>query len=400
MDPIELYEYEWRDIEMSASSARDLAQLAGDRLGVSIGSITGTFRVTATQYVGVLVTPELQIVIRPKVRLENLFAMLGVGLPPQAWQREQFAFETSRDLLAALSQFFARALHEATARGLIRAYRREDERLVAMRGRIDIADQIRRPALQSTIACTFDEYTADVMENRLLKAAARRLLRVPGVPHDARRMLQRSLVQFDEVADSEPRPDTIDRVRFNRLNAHYEPSLRLASLVLRNLSLIDRVGKNDASAFLLDMNHLFQRFVTDRLTRALRGRLAVHAEPTEYLGAGRKVAMQPDLTFRRAGVDVFVADTKYKLTETGKGRSDDYYQMLAYTTALRLPAGALIYCQTSGEVPPKEITVHHTGQRLLTYALDMTVPTVELESEIVTLAEWVLAESSLIGATT
>lgn len=354
--------------------------------------MAGHYKVTATQYVGVLVLPDLEIVVRPKVLLENLFSMLGVGMPPQAWQRAQFSFGESRDLLAALSQFFARSMYDATAHGLIRAYRYEHDRLESLRGRIDIADQIRRPALQSTIACTFDEYTTDVIENRALKAAARRLLRVPGVPHDARRLLARSLTQFDDVADVEPRPDVIDRIHYNRLNTHYEPSLRLAVLVLRNLSLIDRAGNNDASAFLLDMNDLFQRWVTDRLTRALRGRLTVDAEPKVHLADGRRIRMYPDLVFRRAGRPVFVADTKYKLTESGTGRNADYYQMLAYTTALGLGSGALIYCQTTGEAPSKEIVVKSAGQRLLTYPLDMTRPAAELELVIMELAESVVDE--------
>jgi len=388
-DPVELKEYESKDVPMSVATARDLLRLAGDRVGVTLGSSPGTFKITATQYVGVLVAPEVSIVIRPKVSLENLFSLLGVGLPADAWQREEFAFGASRDLLAALSQFFARALQQATSTGLLRAYRTENERLVALRGRIQMVEQIRHPALGSTIACTFDEYTTDVIENRVLKAAARRLLRVPGVPAEARRSLGQSLTVFDEVADAPARPDAVDRIVFNRLNAHYEPALRLAQFVLRNLSLIDRVGANDASAFLVDMNDLFQRYVTDRLTRALRGRLQVVAEPTVTLGTKREVSMAPDLVFRRGRVDVMVGDTKYKLSETGKGRSSDYYQMLAYTTALRLPAGVLIYCQSTGEAPQRRVVVKNAGQALYTYPLDMTGSAKKLEGEVKVLADWI-----------
>ncbi len=394
--PVELIEYESRDVPMSQALARDIAELAGDRVGVSMGGSPGTFKVTATQYVGVLVTPGLEIVIRPKVSLENLFAMLGVGLPSHAWQRERFAFGESRDLLAALSQFFARAMNEATGIGLIRAYRREDDRLVAMRGRIDMAEQIRQPALRSTIACTFDEYTTDVIENRVLKAAARRLLRVPGVPLDARRLLKRSLIAFDEVADIEPRPDVVDRIRFTRLNEHYEPSLRLAQLVLRNLSLIDRVGTNDASAFLLDMNDLFQRYVTDRLTKELRGQLTVVSDPETktFLGEGMRVAMYPDLVFTKKAQPVYVGDTKYKLTTTGVGKNADYYQLLAYTSSLDLPEGVLIYCQTTGAAPRKEVVVRNNGRRLVTYALQMAGSADELEQQVQLLAQWIHARTA------
>jgi 5-methylcytosine-specific restriction enzyme subunit McrC len=167
---------------------------------------------------------------------------------------------------------------------------------------------------------------------------------------------------------------------------------------MRNLSLIDRVGANDASAFLVDMNDLFQRYVTDRLRRALRGRLHVVAEPEVHLGEGQKVTMAPDLVFTRTGAAVLVGDTKYKLTETGKGRSDDYYQLLAYVTALRLPAGVLIYCQRSGEAQQRQVVVRYAGQVLHTYALDMTGSAKDLEAELVILADWIHSASSLMPA--
>ena len=61
-------------------------------------------------------------------------------------------------------------------------------------------------------------------------------------------------------------------------------------------------------------------------------------EPTEYLGAGNQVAMYPDLVFRdlREGQVRYVGYIKYKLIDSGSGRSSDYYQLLAYTTAARI----------------------------------------------------------------
>ena len=51
----------------------------------------------------------------------------------------------------------------------------------------------------------------------------------------------------------------------------------------------------------------------------------------------------------------FVADIKYKLTDDSAGGSNaDLYQLLAYTTALDLPEGMLIYCLDADE-PDSEI---------------------------------------------
>lgn len=387
--PIVLCEYESREISLAPAAQRSLALLAGKKLTVSVGSTPATCRVTASQYVGTLVTPECRLLIRPKVGLENIFSLLGIGLPANAWQDGEFAFGGSRDLLLALSHFFARALQQSTSAGLLRAYRGERERLVGIRGRVDLATQVRFPGDAGRIACQYDDYTVDLEENRILKAACRRLLRVSGGEGGVRRIMHEAINSFREVADVPVREEAVDWIRFTRLNRHYESTLRLAQLVLRNLSLLDATGVHGASAFLLDMNELFQRYVTDRLARALSGRLELIPEPDVRLGTRNQIRMYPDLVFLRSGIEVFAGDLKYKLAEDGRGRGSDYYQLLAYLTALDLPRGVLIYCQSSGEAPQRSVTVRHSGKELLTYPLDLTCPHPQLEQKVNQLASWI-----------
>ena len=391
---------EYKSVEFPATAqvGRDLQSTAGHRISVSFGSEPGMISVTATEHVGTIVTPDVELLIRPKAPLENLFTMLSVGMPADAWRPQVFAYGTDRNLLPALAAFFARTLERALVAGLRRDYRPESERLVALRGRVDIAGQFRQPGIVSPLACSFDEYTADIDENRYLRAAVRLLLRVPGVRSETRKVLQFQLSRFEDVADVAVDPELADRINFTRLNRHYEPSLRLAALVLRNLTLVDRVGAADAASFLLDMNDLFQSWVTDRLRAALRSRMTVRPEPTVHLGLNRRVSMAPDLTFVDSGDVVYVADVKYKLTASGMGKSDDYYQLLAYTTAMNLPEGVLIYCEADGEVPEREVVVRHAGKRLHTYALPLAGRPADVERGVADLAAWILRRRQTVTA--
>jgi len=99
--------------------------------------------------------------------------------------------------------------------------------------------------------------------------------------------------------------------------------------------------------------------------------------------------MYPDLVFYEGDRPRYVADVKYKLTATGLGRSDDYYQLLAYTAALGLEEGLLIYCQADGEAPPREIHVDSVGKRLLTYSLPLSGSTRDVESAMTELVRFV-----------
>lgn len=386
---IPLQEYERRNVALSAGAISDLVAAAGDRLTVQATTEPGIVQVTATSYVGSIVTPQVEVRVRPKVPMENVFLMLDVGLPPDAWRPESVLYGTDCELLPAIASFYARTLERTVAVGLIRSYRTELDRLVALRGRIDLPAQLRQPGIEIPIACVFDEYTADILENRYLKCTVRRLLRVPRIPVAARRGLLRQLARFEEVADVEVDPDAFDRININRLNRHYLPALRLARLVLKNLTLNDRSGSTRATSFLVDMNDLFQRFLADRLRRALYGRITVAEEPPTYLDVEGQVRMYPDLVFTRTGRTVYVGDAKYKLAGSGLARNADYYQLLAYTTALNLPEGILVYCQADGEEPERTITASKAGKRLVTYRLDLSGPARTVEESVVKLATFI-----------
>ena len=99
--------------------------------------------------------------------------------------------------------------------------------------------------------------------------------------------------------------------------------------------------------------------------------------------------MRPDLEFRRRGTPVYVADIKYKLTADAVARNADYYQLLAYTTALDLPEGVLIYCLADGGTPEHSVTVRHAGKVLHTRAVDLTGPPAAVAAEITVLADWI-----------
>jgi len=386
---VELDEYGSTTVPLSAGTARRLSAVGRGAVAVALTDEPGVYSLTAQNMVGTLVVDDLRILIRPKIRPENLFLLLEVGLPSEAWRKESFDYETSTDLLPSVIAFFARTLANTLARGLLRSYRPEEERLVALRGRIDVAAQFRQGGVPLPVACRYDEYTPDILENRYVKAAAKLAVRVPRLnPEDRRRLLQQ-VAALEDVSDAPVRADDLDRVLFTRLNAHYEPALRLARLLLSNLTLLDRQGDRSASSFLVDMNQLFETFVTQRLRRALRGRLEVRSQGSVHLGVGRKVPMRPDLVFRRQGTDMYVADIKYKLTSDARARTNDYYQLLAYTTALDLPEGVLIYCLADGGRPESNVTVHHAGKILHTLAIDLSGPPDSVDSAIHETANWI-----------
>lgn len=379
-----LHEYE----SVTLSLQRDQAEALQSTGFVTVTPVSGNlWRITAGWHVGTIVVGDLTLLIRPKIRPENLFLLLEPGLPPQAWGQDVTNYASSPNLLLAVIGFFARTVETTLGRGLVRSYRERREALPALRGRIDLGESFTRAGLLTPIPSQFDDFTEDILENQIIKATIRQVLKVPRVSPQDRQRLLRELVALEGVSDVRIRAADTESVQITRLNDHYVSALRLAQLILANLTLVDTHGSTSTMTFMLDMNDLFQRFVTGRLRGELRGQLSVIAEPIDYLDEKRTIVLKPDLAFNKRGETVYVGDIKYKLSNGARASNSDYYQLLAYTTALELDGGILIYCRGSGEQTERSTTVRSTGKKLSVRAIDLTGKVHEVETEIRELAE-------------
>lgn len=393
--PLVLREYEEKTCSMTAEEERRLRALVGTRLSTAPGATSDEFRITATSYVGTVVLGDLTILIQPKVPTDNLFHMLEADGRPLELDDDSFGYGAADELAASFATFFARVLERAMGAGVPREYVVCHDDIAGVRGRIDLVAQRRRAGIAVPIACQFDEYTADTQLNRILRAAAERMLRVPGVTTATRRRLVHLLGRLVEAGPVRP-VDLARPVTFTRLNERLRPAHRLALLILDRSGIVTQVGTASASAFLIDMNKVFERFVEVRLRHHLRGVLTVHGQRTLTLDVGGAVAIRPDLVFGDAvGVrNVYVADTKYKVTAQGYGREADYYQLLAYCSALDLDEGLLIYCQHDGPLPQREIETQHLGTRLRTAAVSLGGSLADLEASMRALAEEIVDGST------
>ena len=64
-------------------------------------------------------------------------------------------------------------------------------------------------------------------------------------------------------------PDSVPEVPFDRLNEHYADMVALSRLILRHGAFESGRGNVRASGFLMNMNVVFQEFVTVALREAL-----------------------------------------------------------------------------------------------------------------------------------
>lgn len=326
--------------------------------------------------VGAFELGDLSVFIRPKLDIPKLIFIACYAMGEfRLREGERFRFVEAETLPDAMALSLWVAARRAFERGLLHGYRTEEGSLNTVRGRIRMGDQIsRRFSMPFPVEVQYDEFTEDIVANRLVKAAAWQLGRMRLRSPKARDGLREVAARLGNVSLLEFAHD-VPEVRFDRLNERYREVVTLSRLVLRRRLFESGRGGVSAPGFHMDMNVVFQRFVT----RALREALGVSdrtLRSDDELGRSRislaedgRIRLKPDLSWWDGPRCTFVGDAKYKHIKSNVPNAD-LYQLLAYATALDLPGGLLIYAK--GERRPASYRVRHAGKYLEIAEVDLT----------------------------
>jgi len=345
-----------------------LSRLPAGRLEIRPALEVGKYHLRATSWVGAVVLPSMTIQVLPKVvDLRTVLLMFTSSASLVEWDTSRSPYGREA-LVEGIAELLLHEVEAATRRGLVRGYQHVEERLPVLRGRLDVQALASRPWDVLPVPCRYDDFTSDVAENRVLLAAVRQVSRWPVSPV-VRRSTRLLLQRFDGVSDSPAPLLECETVRFSPVNEHYRHAIRLSRLVLEGFGLTQSSGGLEAHSFLVDMNRLFEQWIGEELSLRLWPDFEVAEQVPVAFSRKPRVGMTPDLVIRDARGTRLVADVKYKLTG-GLARNEDYYQLLAYATAMELPAGLLIYCRADS-APERVITVAGGGQRLHTYPVDL-----------------------------
>ena len=135
----------------------------------------------------------------------------------------------------ALALALSAAARRAFGRGLLHGYLMQEEALQTVRGRIRFNDQIRRRfGIPLPVEVRYDEFTDDILENRLVKAAVARLGASVVRSRKARTGLGWAWAMLDNVSLVDYLPKDVPEVKIDRLNEHYRSVVALARLILRH----------------------------------------------------------------------------------------------------------------------------------------------------------------------
>jgi 5-methylcytosine-specific restriction enzyme subunit McrC len=330
----------------------------------------GVYRLTARGYVGTFRTANFRWEVRPKLPWDALRWLAGFRTEQSEADRGPGSPGCLADLLAGR---LADLMRERAEAGLIHDYAERETEEAAVRGRIDLPRQLRErtPDLFHLIT---DEFTPDVLWNRLPKSAARHLLDHAGLSVEARGRLSNVLSDYAAVSDRVPMADELDRLRYDARTEPYRPLIDFSRLVLGHGGPPIPAG---GSALLVNLEHLFQYHVGQLLSRSgtMRPGWSVERQAAVALSPAGSVAepltLRPDLLVRDpAGRPVAVWDAKWKPLGRRGPEPGDVHQVLAYASALGLQTAGLVYpgrrfAVASYSAPGSAVTLRVVRLRLL-----------------------------------
>ncbi|MFN0029916.1 MAG: 5-methylcytosine restriction system specificity protein McrC [Acidimicrobiales bacterium] len=119
--------------------------------------------------------------VTPKLPIEQIVFLLGYATDP-GWLSGPVEFAPHHEFVDAMADAFARQATNALQRGAIQGYRETEADLQVLRGRMREQEQLRRRfGMALPLLVRYDEYTVDIAENRIIRAATEALLALTGL---------------------------------------------------------------------------------------------------------------------------------------------------------------------------------------------------------------------------
>ena len=366
-----------RELDATPAEMRALRRARHGLIVEDLGG--GRARVGPRQgLVGTVLLPTgRRVVVRPKAALHSLSELLALAYrtmaPPVAAGVAAVEDASPTDWL--LLQL-AGEVDELLAHGLRRGYVESRELLAYVRGRM-------RPPLNPSrlpmVDCEFADFVLDTTENQLLRGTLELLAPAAGNQF-VRRRLRDAVAVFADVTLVRPSTTSFDRVRITRLNAHYQPALRLARLALEGAGVDDAAGTDTAPAYFVPMWRVWESAVASALSDA--GVQRLHEQPefadrfVQRSGSpSLRVTLRPDLLLGARTRPDLAIDLKWTPALTlrhGKRRvrNEHLYQLATYCTALRCD-GMLLYPRIADDV---DSTYDFDDRRLFLRTVDLSPP--------------------------
>ena len=252
-------------------------------------------------------------------------------------------------------------------RGLGKEYIPETDTLSGIRGKIELANSIKKNSFQKQqLTCSFEEFTENSRMNQILKTTM--LVLIPSEISKPRKKELRKLLVFFSGIDQLDVHSIDWHFQYNRNNQNYRLLIGICNLVLKGLLQTNTEGTHKLMDFLDEqrMSRLYEKFILEYYRKEVPHIKAQASQIAWQLDddfSEMLPIMQTDIMLSR-GEKILIIDAKYysRTTQTQFNaqtlHSANLYQIFTYvknkeaelSESLHDVSGMLLYAKTNNEL--------------------------------------------------
>ena len=258
---------------------------------------------------------------------------------------------------------FLQELYTNLFKGTYKTYVSREENLRYIKGRLLVAENIRKNFIPNKIYCKFDEFTEDNLVNQVLKYTTKLMSKITNWRQN--QILADNIIHaFNDVSDIHITSETFSYIREDRLLGEYSKLLGIAKMFIDGQSF-DINSDNQLNNFIfnIDMNIVYQEYIFELLneykSEIFGNNLTIRSQYSKehliYDNSNKgRFLLKPDIVILDNNNVKIIIDTKYKkLNASGhrNGVSDkDLYQMFGYYHKYNQPLIFLLYPKYQNDI--------------------------------------------------
>lgn len=251
---------------------------------------------------------------------------------------------------------FLQELYTNLFKGMYKTYVTQQDNLRYIKGRLLVAENIKRNFIHNKVYCEFDEFTEDNLVNQILKYTTKLMSKITNWRQN--QLLADNITQsLNDVSDIYVTVETFSYIREDRLLGTYSKLLNIAKMFIEGQSF-DINNENHLNNFIfnIDMNMVYQEYIFEILNEYhaeifnadLKVKPQYSKEHLIYDSRNRGVfLLKPDIAILEGNNVQMLIDTKYKKLNTARHRNGvsdkDLYQMFGYFHKYHRPFIFLLY---------------------------------------------------------
>jgi len=282
-----------------------------------------------------------------QIPIENIYYLLCY-----AWNMLDEKDKVSIDIddKTELLDLFAKILINGSKvllkRGIDRSYIEVIEELAGVKGKLEFSQTIKSGILlkQRTI-CKFDEFSANILSNRILVTTLFQLVRTKGLDKQLKVEIRNLLSMFSGIEQIEIKSNLFNKIKLNRNNQFYGFLMNVCQIIFENSLPSEDSGQLKFSDFTRDenkMNQLFEAFVRNfyrieqkKFTIVKKETIKWNFSNTDKVSEYFLPQMETDITLENESEKIIIDAKYYRETmiinyDKERIKSANLYQVFSY----------------------------------------------------------------------